>query len=341
MRCKTFVLVVVTAVVALLGASCGGSSGEDAFEPGATSQAASVSEATEVVPEASEGSEAVDESPEPVEDLEPTDEPAVDEPAEAPRLVVLGEDFVLADVLALGGQPVAATATLDDEFSGIERDTSMITPLSSTEANLELLASLEPDQILTTSFVVDQIDLDVLEAIAPTTVIGAEGDWRSQVREIAIALGNEDAGETLLARYETAVADAQQFLSADLVVTIATVYPGPSLAVWTDGPTNIPQTVLDLGATLSPGAGAYPDERNGRSFLSNELIGDLRAPVLILSQSSAVEGEDDAVAELTNDSLWATLPAVIDGAVITVDRLGYPGVEGRIRLIEDLVAGLS
>ncbi|MEM8905333.1 MAG: hypothetical protein AAGF02_16650, partial [Actinomycetota bacterium] len=144
-----------------------------------------------------------------------------------------------------------------------------------------------------------------------------------------------------LARYDAAVEAGRAALPDRLVASLATVYPGPSLAVWVDGPTNIPQTVLDLGIELEPGPGRFDDERQGRVFLSGELVGELSAPLLILSQTSAVEGEDAALAELSADALWQGLPAVETGNVVTVDRLGHPGVEGRIALIDELVGALG
>ena len=43
------------------------------------------------------------------------------------------------------------------------------------------------------------------------------------------------------------------------------------------------------------------------------------------------------LAEMEEDPLWQQLPAVESGNVHTVDRLGYPGIAGRIRLVGDLV----
>ncbi|MEM7339919.1 MAG: ABC transporter substrate-binding protein [Actinomycetota bacterium] len=269
-----------------------------------------------------------------------TTEPPDVDPVDLGRLVVLGEEFLLADVLALGGRPIASTATLEGEFSGIRRETGGIQPLSSTEANFELLASLEPDLILVTSGVIDLVGVELFEGIAPTTVIDSS-DWRVQVEELGAAMGVPERADELLARYDNAVAAAEVDVPADVEITLATVYTGPSLAVWADGPVNIPQTLLDLGITLSPGGGELDGERNGRAFISNELIPLLDGDLLILAQSSGVEGEDASVAEIASEPLWQTLPAVQNDAVLTIDRLGYPGVEGRIRLIEDVVAAID
>lgn len=256
------------------------------------------------------------------------------------RVVVLGEDFVLADVLAMGVTPIAATATLNDTFAGIERDTTGIEPLSSTSPNLERLKSLGADLIIAAGFVADFLGEDVLNEIAPTAVLTA-GDWRAALEDLGEALGAQQRAAELLAEYDGAVEEARAQIPSDLQATVATVYPGPTLAVWVDGPSNIPQTLIDLGITLQPGPGTFPDERFGRAYISSELIPSLSAPLLVLSQSDSVAGEMDALAEIQSSLIWQELPAVQRGASIVLDRLGYAGVEGRMRIIRDFVSALN
>ena len=269
------------------------------------------------------------------ENLNRSDEVAP-EPTPSRRLVVIGEDFVLADVLAMGVVPIAATATLNDKFTGIERDTTGIQPLPSTEANFELLASLKPDSIITTENILNYVDQDLLDGIAPTSVISGEG-WRERVMSLGEILNAPSQADALLADYDLAISNAKAELSGDISVSLATIYPGSNIAVWVDGPSNIPQTILDMGIELFPGINSYSSAMNGRAYISIEKIGDLSSPIIILSQSTAVEGEDESLRNVQDNSLWKNLPAVTSGKVSTIDRLGYPGVEGRIRLINDLV----
>jgi len=258
------------------------------------------------------------------------------EPTPSRRLVVIGEDFVLADVLAMGVVPIAATATLNDKFTGIERDTTGIQPLPSTEANFELLASLKPDLIITTENTLNYVDQDLLDGIAPTSVISGDG-WRERVMSLGEILNAPSQADALLADYDLAISNAKAELNGDSSVSLATIYPGSNIAVWVDGPSNIPQTILDMGIELSSGIDIYSSAMYGRAYISIERIGDLSSPIIILSQSTAVEGEDESLRNVQNNSLWKNLPAVISGKVFTIDRLGYPGVEGRVRLISDLV----
>jgi iron complex transport system substrate-binding protein len=128
-------------------------------------------------------------------------------------------------------------------------------------------------------------------------------------------------------------------------VSVLTVYPGPTVAAWVDGPVDVPATLLALGYTLRPDAedtaGADGGATDGRAYLSEEQLGLFAAPTIIAMQSDLVEGEDAALAAIEGTPLWSGLPAVQDGRVIVVDRLGYPGIAGRIRLVADLVEQLG
>ncbi|MAT01943.1 MAG: hypothetical protein CL421_02630 [Acidimicrobiaceae bacterium] len=263
-----------------------------------------------------------------------------DETLSLGRIVVLGEEFLLADVLAMGVTPTAATATLDGHFTGIVRDTSMIQPLPSTEANYELLASLDPDLIIITQNLANYINIDLLTEIASTEVLTSD-DWRQQVIELGQVLDTPQRAEDLLTEYDSVIAESKIDITEGMEVSLATIYSGITIAAWVSGPSNIPQTLLDLGVTLYPNETTYPNVRYGRTYLSIEQLSDFSSPIIVLSQSTAVEGEDQSLIDIEKNLLWKNLPAVKSGKVLTIDRLGYPGVEGRIRLIKDFLAGLK
>lgn len=265
-------------------------------------------------------------------------------PTNPQRVVALGEEFLLADLLTLGVSVIASTATVQSAgFAGLDGfDTSAIEVLDGTEPDLERLVALAPDLLITYTYVWEAVGDDVLNGIAPTVVVGDEADWRAGFLALGALLAKEDAAEQALVAYDEAVAGAQGTLApAGRPVSIATIYPESSLAVWVDGPTNIPQTVLDLGFTLDPGPGDIPDAENGRAFLSIEQLGLLRGEALLMLQSAAVEGEQASFDEVLNRPLWQTLPAVQADQVTILDRLGYPGVAGRQRLVADLTTALG
>ncbi len=263
------------------------------------------------------------------------------DPLDLGTVVVLGEDFLLADALALGVAPVAATATLGTEFTGIDRDTGGIEPLDQFQLNAEQLAAFSPDLIITGRFYAEQAGADRLQALAETVIVPSDPDWRTEFGSLAAALDRTACGTELLATYDEAVAAADAAVPDDLVVSMGTVYGGENLAAWVDGPVNIPATFVDAGVVLRPGPDAYPDTRNGRAYISTELVGDFDGDVIVLLQTSAVEGEDASLAAVQASGLWQSLPAVTAGRVVTVDRLGYAGIDGRTRLAVEIPELLS
>jgi iron complex transport system substrate-binding protein len=256
--------------------------------------------------------------------------------------VALGEEFLLADLLALGVTPVASTATVPTAgFQGLDQfDTSGIDALPATELNLERIAAYQPDVIVTTRFVATEVGEPLLAELAELVVLDDDATAADQLLALAERFDATDAAAQLLADLDTArdeLAAQVAARAAPCVVSLATVYPGPSPAAWTTGATDMPAAILDAGCALRPGSDAGEPDRNGRLFLSLEQFGLLDAPVLVLLQSETVDGEADALAELTDDPLWASIPAVAGGQVVTLDRLGYPGVAGQIVLHEELV----
>lgn len=263
-------------------------------------------------------------------------------PATDERIVVIGEEYLLADLLALGVQPIAATATVSESgFHALDdHDTSDIQALPATERNLELLASLQPDRIIAYQFFADELGEDTLGGLAELTLIPDGTGPVELVTMYGELFGRQEQAAELVAEYEAAQAEAAEALDG-LSVSVAAIYAGPSVAAFVDGPWAVPATLLDAGASLVPDAASTEPDRNGRVYLSMERLDLLSAPQMVLMQSSLVEGEDLAAEQVADDPLWTSLPAVAAGQVLELDRLGYPGIEGRIRLIDDLIDGLT
>lgn len=258
------------------------------------------------------------------------------------RIVVIGEEYLLADLLALGVQPIAATATVSESgFHALDDyDTSDIQALPATERNLELLASLQPDRIIAYQFFADELGEDTLGGMAELTLIPDGTGSVELVTMYGELFARQEQAAALVAEYEAAQAEAAEALDG-LSVSVAAIYAGPSVAAFVDGPWAVPATLLDAGASLVPDAASTEPDRNGRVYLSMERLDLLSAPQMVLMQSSLVEGEDLAAEQVADDPLWTSLPAVAAGQILELDRLGYPGIEGRIRLIDDLIDGLT
>ena len=84
-----------------------------------------------------------------------------------------------------------------------------------------------------------------------------------------------------------------------------------------------------------------PTRSSARASISLEQVQLLAGDDLVLLQSSAIEGEDAAVAEVAASPTWALIPAQAAGRVHTVDRFGHTGLAGRIRLIGELTTTLA
>lgn len=253
------------------------------------------------------------------------------------RVVVLGEEDLLADVLALGVEPVAASATVPEAgFQGIDDDTSGIEVLPMTTLSLEDLAAEGPSAIITLQFWVDQVDRSTLEGMADLIIVPDGLDSAEQITDLGERLGREEEAADIVADLDAAETAAAEGVPDDCEVSIAAIYPGPAPAAFVEGPWVIPTSFLDAGCTLVPDASEVEPDGNGRVYLSLEQLGLLSAPTLVLTQSSSVEGDDEALSEIEESPLWAQLPAVQSGSVVELDRLGYPGATGHIRLLGEL-----
>lgn len=259
------------------------------------------------------------------------------------RVVVIGEEYLLADVLALGITPVASTATVADKgFQGLDGfDTSGIEAIPATEPNLELLASLKADHVIALKFFADELGEANLKATAEKLTVVPDGLGPvEQVEFLATALDREAEAADLVDDYEAAMARSKEALDGQ-EATVAAIYSGPSVAAFVAGPWAVPATLVDSGVTLIPSAAEAEPDRNGRAYLSMERLDLLAGPKLILLTSPLIPGEAEAISEVEKNPLWAGLPAVEADAVTELDRLGYPGITGRIRLVDDLIDALA
>jgi ABC-type Fe3+-hydroxamate transport system substrate-binding protein len=264
--------------------------------------------------------------------------------ADTPTVLALGEEYLLADLLTLGIRPIASTANvvLDEGFAGLgEFDTEGIEALPSTEPNLERLAGYRADVVVANTFVADYLGREVLEGLGGEHVVVPD-DHAERIVALGDTFDRRSEADAALADLDEAIAAGAATLNAGgRAVSVATVYPGSTVAAWVDGPIDVPATLLAMGFTLRPGATDVEGEEGGRLYLSNEQLDVLDADTLVALQSDLVAGEPEALEAMADDPLWSGLPAVASGKVVTIDRLGYPGIAGRRRLVDDLVARLG
>jgi iron complex transport system substrate-binding protein len=261
-------------------------------------------------------------------------------PLNPQRIVALGEEGLLSDLLDAGLRPIAASVNVPEAvplISAAELEGIELFP-SAAQPNLERIAALQPDLIIGGRFFLEEAGYAELSRLAPTVALDASDPRRSYIETLTVFGMAEQAASDVAALEQAIAAAGAQLRAAPGSVSFATIYPGATLAVWVDGPTSAPVLARELGLDVRPAATELRGIRNGRAFLSNEQITLLDGERLILLQSATVEGEAAAIAEFQAQPLWNQLPAVQKGAVSTLDRLGYPGMRGQQALLADLVA---
>lgn len=259
------------------------------------------------------------------------------------RVVALAEEFLLADLLSLGITPVASSATVVEAgFQGVDpAAVEGIEVLSMTDLNLEQVAALEPDTIVTLQFWVDRVGENFFAGLGNLVIVPDNLTGEAQLTELGRLLDREAEAAALRAELEAARVAADEAIADDCVVSLATIYAGPNVAAYVSAEWPLPTAVVEAGCTLEPGTDEADPDANGRAWLSLEQLGLLDAPRMVLFQTSAVEGEDAAVASIQEQPLWQTLPSVTSDDVVVFDRLGYPGAEGQIRFLDELAAALG
>ncbi len=261
------------------------------------------------------------------------------------RVIALGEEGLLADLLDIGIQPVASIVNIPEDVPMIAPEEVAGTELlrSSGDISFETLLAFNPDLIIGTVFFIDSAGYEQLAEIAPVVAVGGDDPLETYIETLTVFGLREQAETDVAAFRERVSAEAARIGAAEMKVSVAAIYPGPSVALFVDGPQPVPLLLRELGVTMLPTGAAREDldVRNGRAFISDERLDLISGERLILTQSASVEGEMEAVAEISANPLWAQLPAVQAGNVVTLNRIGYPGFRGQQALLGDLVKALE
>ncbi|UYM06461.1 ABC transporter substrate-binding protein [Solicola gregarius] len=233
---------------------------------------------------------------------------------ERPERVVVLDTGELDDALALGVTPVGAVTTdVDSEFLGYLGDrTDGIEPVGTiTEPNLEKIAALEPDVILS-SKVRHEALYDQLSDIAPTVFSENVGyPWKQNFRLHAEALGLEGKAADLMAAYEAKAARVDKALPDDTVISLVRFVPDQTRLYSDKSFSGV--ITADVGAQVPEPA------RGADTFveLSPEKLGLADADYLLTSTYGAAEDTEQAA--ITKSGLWTNLDAVEDGRTGQID----------------------
>jgi len=237
--------------------------------------------------------------------------------AERPERVVVLDTGELDSALALGITPVGAVrAPVEDGFleylSEETEDTELVGTID--EVNLEAVAALRPDLILSSKLRHEQI-YDELAAIAPTVFTEEVGVvWRENLAVHAEALGLEQEADDLLAAYDERAADI-----ADRLVEERGELPTVSVVRFLPDETRLYQKASFIGTVLEDLGLPRPPSQDVDDFaltISAEQLAQADADVIFTTHYGPAE--DTTEGALTSNPLWSSLGAVQAGDVHAV-----------------------
>lgn len=244
-------------------------------------------------------------------------------PVDPQRVVVL-DTGELDDVLALGVKPVGAVRVdvaqdflsyLGDQTKGIKMVGSIAEP------NLEAIAALQPDLILS-STVRHEAIYDQLSSIAPTVLAPDLGDtWKDNFRLYADALNKKQQAEKMISDFEQRAAKIGEQVPHGTTLSLVRFLPD-EIRLYSDR--SFHGTILtDMGIEVPKPA------RGEDTFLalSPEQVTQAEADHVFVSTYGPVQ--DTQRAQVTGGPLWKTLGAVKRGEVhqISDDLVSGIGIQ--------------
>ncbi|MCC6437335.1 MAG: ABC transporter substrate-binding protein [Acidimicrobiales bacterium] len=271
------------------------------------------------------------------------DNGTVEVPADPQRIAVISR--ATGSFLALDGEPIAVTELSTNNFAALlehqqaaYRAATNLGP-SGSEADLELLASLEPDLIIISVPDSDFEQMkDQLKAIAPTIFLSFQSDWKQRVEIIAEAGNLVDVLDQQKADYAgrvTAIkATYSQVIEND---TFAEVSRGANSepAVFTLNGSFCTEVVrADIGLDIV-------DLGEGGESRSYEQIGELADYDVILYPVDHEGNVTEAFRPMTETTAWQALPAVTSGRTVGVYCPQDRSYLGNSQYMESLDRGLA
>ncbi|MBA3231421.1 MAG: iron-siderophore ABC transporter substrate-binding protein [Acidobacteria bacterium] len=279
---RTLLLLMITALAL---AACGGESGDASGDGGSSGETRTVEHAA-----------------------------GESEVAEDPERVVVLDTGELDSAMTLGVTPVGAVEAVEGEgYPSYLEDTEEIEDVGTIEQpNLERIASLEPDLILSSQLRHEDI-YDQLSEIAPTVFTETTGvTWRENFMKHAEALNTTEEAESIAEDYEARMEEFRSAMGEDR--------PEVSVVRFLPGETRIYQKESFVGTVLEDAGLPRPESQDVDDFAileaSQEFIPEMGGDVIF----TTVYGpeEDSTVEEITTDPLWQELEAVQEDRVYEV-----------------------
>ncbi|QNG37049.1 iron-siderophore ABC transporter substrate-binding protein [Geodermatophilaceae bacterium NBWT11] len=256
-----------------------------------------------------------------------------------PDRVVVLDSGELDAVTSLGIVPVGTVETegLLDELAGTHGfeadDVEVVGSIS--EPDLEAVAALQPDLILTNAIRHEAI-YDQLSALAPTVVSAELGAvWQENFLLCAEALGMTEQAEEMLTGYETRIGEIAAAWGDPGVTEVAVLrfMGGGEVRAYARG-SFIGSVLEDVGFTWP----AALDTTENRVELTPESLDTVTSDVVFWSPGFSDAGAAES-ASITSGGLWTSLPPVQAGGDHEIDDsrwfLGL-GPSGADLVLDDL-----
>ncbi len=257
-------------------------------------------------------------------------------PTDPQRVVTLDSPH-LDTALSLDVTPVGSVqsdvATGFPEYLG-DRTEGIETVGTIEEPDLEAIAALEPDLILSSSVRHEAI-YEQLSQIAPTVFTDYEEGWRAMFTTTADALDRAEEGEDALAGYDARVDEVGEAIGAEGATASIVRFLPEETRIY--GPETFSGSVLtDIGFTLPQ----LSYDEYSMAYVSAEQINQADADVVF----STTYGDPGATTKGSVTAVWDFLEAVPDCAFEVDDDewmlgIGLLGAEVVLEDVETALAG--
>ena len=250
-------------------------------------------------------------------------------PTDPQRVVALHDTSLTVALLELGIVPVGSHGRVVEDaepyirsgklITGYDFDNSDIAFVGGLPADVEAVAALEPDLILTTDW--QTADVDQLRAIAPTYVFDISTTDDFEVYEtIAEVTGKTDVLDKLKTRYKAQLDMINGLVdTSDITVSVIQAHGG-ELQVW--------NTYGSLGKVLRDAGFVFPDainaiEGNERQIFSGESYPEFDADFIFVTYRPSRGESPESAREALDEVLpgWcAVMHACRNGQIVYIPR---------------------
>ncbi|MEO1126380.1 MAG: iron-siderophore ABC transporter substrate-binding protein [Cyanobacteria bacterium J06639_16] len=233
-------------------------------------------------------------------------------PANPTRVIALGYTTVEA-VVAHGVQPIGVPSGVVDELRHLSLDRATMSEIGDpNQPNLEKIAALKPDLILTSKYRIGD-GYGQLAQIAPTVVLDIDGtaEWKELTRLCGEALGKPTETEALTATYAAKVQQVKDQLSQKVTqpqVSIVSIFPGWIRASGTE--TFAGRVLADAGIARPPSQAQAEGPQNVSLESLNLLDGDVMFIATLQGDTEMAKGSRAESDRVKSHPLWSQLKAV-------------------------------